>query len=75
MSAQHWEARQRQRALEYREEKRRAAIAATEADAATDSGLILDPVNIKIEIKVFSYVALSQRFSSTKRFFSGIFVY
>ena len=40
MSAQHWEARQRQRALEYREEKRRAAIAATEGDAATDSGLV-----------------------------------
>ena len=40
MSAQHWEARQRQRALEYREEKRRAAIAATEGDAAADSGLI-----------------------------------
>ena len=39
MSAQHWEARQRQRALEYREEKRRAAMAETEADAATDSGL------------------------------------
>ena len=40
MSAQHWEARQRQRALEYREEKRRAAIAATEGDAVADSGLI-----------------------------------
>ena len=46
MSAQHWEARQRQRALEYREEKRRAAIAATEGETVADSGLILNPKRI-----------------------------
>ena len=67
MSAQHWEARQRQRALEYREEKRRAAIAATEADAATDSGLILDPIRDRVKIFRFFFVPSILLFSRVLR--------